>query len=49
LFRFQPDLRVPASIAQIGGCSVKLVRRYLKELQTAAPVSGTASGMVREH
>ena len=33
-----------ASIAQIGGCSVKLVRRYLNELQTAAPVSGTASG-----
>ena len=33
-----------ADIAQLGGCSVKLVRRYLKELQTAAPVSGTASG-----
>ena len=33
-----------ASIGQLGGCSVKLVRRYLKELQTAAPVSGTASG-----
>ena len=33
-----------ADIAQLGGCSVKLVRRYLKELQSAAPVSGTASG-----
>ncbi len=33
-----------ADIAQLGGCSVKLVRRYLKELHTAAPVSGTASG-----
>jgi hypothetical protein len=33
-----------ADIAQLGGCSVKLVRRYLKELQAAALVSGTASG-----
>ena len=33
-----------ADIAQLGGCSVKLVRRYLKELQSAASVSGTASG-----
>jgi hypothetical protein len=33
-----------ADIAQLGGCSVKLVRRYLKELQAAVPVSGTASG-----
>jgi hypothetical protein len=33
-----------ADIAQLGGCGVKLVRRYLKELQAAAPVSGTASG-----
>ncbi len=33
-----------ADIAQLGGCSVKLVRSYLKELQSAAPVSGTASG-----
>ena len=33
-----------ADIAQLGGCSVKLVRRYLKELQAAAPVSGTTSG-----
>jgi hypothetical protein len=33
-----------ADIAQLGGCSVKLVRRYLKELQAAAPVSGIASG-----
>ena len=33
-----------ADIAQLGGCSVKLVRRYLKELQSAAPVSGAASG-----
>jgi hypothetical protein len=33
-----------ADIAQLGGCSVKLVRRYLKELRAAAPVSGTASG-----
>ena len=33
-----------ADIAQLGGCSVKLVRRYLKELQRAAPVSGIASG-----
>jgi hypothetical protein len=33
-----------ADIAQLGGCSVKLVRKYLKELQTAAPVSGTTSG-----
>jgi hypothetical protein len=32
-----------ADIAQLGGCSVKLVRRYLKDLQNAAPVSGTAS------
>jgi hypothetical protein len=32
-----------ADIAQLGGCSVKLVRRYLKELQSAAPGSGTAS------
>ena len=32
-----------ADIAQLGGCSVKLVRRYLKELQAAAPVSGAAS------
>src|SRR4029078_9024291 len=31
-------------IAQLGGCSVKLVRRYLKELQAAAPVSCTALG-----
>ena len=33
-----------ADIAQLGGCSVKLVGRYLKELQAAALVSGTASG-----
>src|SRR6478672_3645722 len=33
-----------ADIAQLGGCSAKLVRRYLKELQAAAPVSGTTSG-----
>jgi hypothetical protein len=33
-----------ADIAQLGGCSVRLVRRYLKELQAAAPVSGAASG-----
>jgi hypothetical protein len=33
-----------ADISQLGGCSVKLVRRYLKELQRAALVSGTASG-----
>jgi hypothetical protein len=33
-----------ADIAQLGDCSVKLVRRYLKELQSAAPVSGSASG-----
>ena len=33
-----------ADIAQLGGCSGKLVRRYLKELQAATPVSGTASG-----
>jgi hypothetical protein len=33
-----------ADIAQLGGCSVKLVRRYFKELQSTAPVSGTASG-----
>src|SRR6201999_2883654 len=33
-----------ADIVQLGGCSVNLVRRYLKELQSAAPVSGTASG-----
>ena len=32
-----------ADIAQLGGCSVKLVRRYLKELQTAASVSGNGS------
>jgi hypothetical protein len=30
-----------ASIAQLGGSSVKLVRRYLKELQAASSVSGT--------
>ena len=33
-----------ADIAQLGGCSVKLVRGYLKELQSAAPVSDTAAG-----
>lgn len=33
-----------ADIARLGGCSVKLVRRYLKELQSAAHASGTASG-----
>ncbi len=33
-----------ADIAQIGGCRVKLVRGYLKELQAAAPVLGAASG-----
>ncbi len=33
-----------ADIAQLGGCSVRLVRSYLKELQTAASGSGTASG-----
>ena len=33
-----------ADIAQLGGCSVKLVRRFLKELQAAARLSGTASG-----
>ena len=33
-----------ADIAQLGGCGVKLVRKYLKELQAAAPASGTASG-----
>ena len=33
-----------ADIAQLGGCSGKLVRRYLKELQAAAPESGTTSG-----
>jgi hypothetical protein len=32
------------SIAQLGACSAKLVRRYLKELQTATPVLGTPSG-----
>ena len=30
-----------AGIAALGGCSVKLVRRYLKELQAAASVAGT--------
>ena len=30
-----------ASIAQLGGCSVKLVRRYLKELQAELSVAGT--------
>jgi hypothetical protein len=29
-----------ASIAHLGGCSVKLVRRYLKELQAASSVAG---------
>ena len=33
-----------AAIAQLGGCSVKLVRRYLNELQAAASVSGTDLG-----
>jgi hypothetical protein len=33
-----------ADIARLGGCSVKLVRWYLEELQGAAPVSGIASG-----
>jgi hypothetical protein len=32
-----------ADIAQLGGCSTKLVRRYLKELQAAAPASSTGS------
>ena len=35
-----------ASIAQLGGCSVKLVRRYLKELHTAAPGTGADTGNV---
>ena len=30
-----------ASIAALGGCSLKLVRRYLKELQAAPSVAGT--------
>ena len=30
-----------ASIAQLGGCSTKLVRRYLKELQAELSVAGT--------
>ena len=38
-----------ADIAHLGGCSVKLVRRYLNELHRAAPVSGTTSGKVPEH
>ena len=33
-----------ADIAQLGGCSGKLVRRYLEELQAAVSVSRTASG-----
>lgn len=33
-----------ADIAQLGGCTTKLVRTYLKELQNAAPVSDIASG-----
>src|SRR6185369_73931 len=44
LARMRDRGKTVADIAQLGGCSVKLVRRYLKELQTAAPVSGTASG-----
>jgi hypothetical protein len=33
-----------ASIARLGGCNVKLVRRYLKELHTAAPAAGADAG-----
>jgi hypothetical protein len=33
-----------ASIAQIGGCSEKLVRSYLKELRMSMPGSGAESG-----
>ena len=44
LARMRDRGQTVADIAQLGGCSVKLVRRYLKELQSAAPVSGTASG-----
>jgi hypothetical protein len=33
-----------ASIAQIGGCSEKLVRSYLKELRTSVPGSGADGG-----
>ena len=32
------------SIVALGGCSVKLVRRYLKELETGAPASSAAPG-----
>ena len=44
LVRMRDRGETVADIAQLGGCSVKLVRRYLKELRSAAPVSGTASG-----
>ena len=33
-----------ASIVQIGGCSEKLVRSYLKELRTSVPGSGADGG-----
>ena len=37
-------------MAQLGGCSVKLVRRYLKELQARrAPCRAPLRGMVGEH
>src|SRR5262249_27549746 len=44
LARMRDRGETAADIAQLGRCSLKLVRRYLKELQAAAPVSGTASG-----
>jgi hypothetical protein len=38
-----------ASIARLGGCTVKLVRRYLKELHIVRPSRAPIPGMVREH
>ena len=38
-----------ASIAQIGGCSEKIVRSYLKELRTAVRGSAPTAGTVRKH
>ncbi len=38
-----------AGIAQLGGCSVKLVRRYLKDFRPPRPYRAPLRGMVREH
>src|SRR4029077_2049942 len=44
LARMRDRGQTVADIAGLGACSGNLVRRYLKELQAAVSVSGTASG-----